>query len=247
VNNNIRRVALITGGSRGIGKAIASAFAEAGYAVVINYNKSGKDALAIQKDLSAEPAAVSLQRADVSDAVQAKQMIDNVVSEFGRLDVLVNNAGINRDGYLMLMPDDDWNNVISVNLTGIFNCCRAAISHMISQRSGVIINMSSLSGISGLPGQANYAAAKGGVIAFTKSLAKELAPFSIRVNAVAPGAIETEMMNALNEETKKSYISAIPLKRFGQPREVAAVVRFLASEDASYITGETICVTGGLH
>lgn len=240
-----RKVVLVTGGSRGIGRAIVEAFADAGYTVVINYCKSSEEAEALRSGLSAE--SIFIEQADVSDFAQAKRMMDNVVSKLGKIDVLVNNAGIARDGFLMLMSDEDWHDVISTNLTGVFNCSKAATGHMISQRSGAIINVSSLSGIAGLPGQTNYAAAKGGVISFTKALSKELAPFGIRVNAVAPGVIETDMIEALNERTKEGYLSAIPLKRFGKPGEVAAVVKFLASEDASYITGETICVTGGLH
>lgn len=243
---NGEKVVLVTGGSRGIGKAIVESFAEAGYAVVINCSTSYKEAEVLMNALSAR-TSVSIEQADVSNMAAAKQMMDNVVSKYGRIDVLVNNAGIARDGFLMLMSDDDWRDVISINLNGVFNCSKAATTHMISQRSGSIINVSSLSGITGLAGQTNYAAAKGGVISFTKALAKELAPFGIRVNAVAPGVIETEMLESINERTREGYLSAIPLKRFGRPQEVASVVRFLASEDASYITGETICITGGLH
>ncbi len=245
--DNGPRVVLVTGGSRGIGKAIAGVFAGDGCTVVINFSKSLEEAEAVMKDLSAKSDSIYIEKADVSDPAQAKRMMDNVVSRFGKIDVLVNNAGITRDGLLMLMSDEDWNDVISTNLTGVFNCSRAATTHMIYQRSGVIINVSSLSGISGLSGQANYAAAKGGVISFTRALSKELAQFGIRVNAVAPGVIETELLESLNERTKKGYLSAIPLKRFGKPHEVATAVRFLASDDASYITGETICVTGGLY
>jgi len=241
------KVALITGGGRGIGRAIAETFARAGHTVVINYSKSAKDAEALSESLSTGSAAVVAEQADVSDPAQARRMIDKVASQYGGIDVLVNNAGITRDGYLMLMSDEDWHEVISTNLTGVFNCCRAVTGHMISQRGGVIVNVASLSGIDGLPGQTNYAAAKGGVISFTRAFSKELAPFGIRVNAVAPGVIETEMTGALSERTKEGLLSAIPLKRFGSPDEVASVVRFLASDDASYITGETICITGGLY
>lgn len=242
-----RKVALVTGGSRGIGKAVAKAFADAGYWVVINYSKSHYEAEALKSELSLKGAAVSVEQADVSDLAQVKRMIGNILEQCGRIDVLVNNAGIIRDGFLMLMSENDWSDVISTNLTGTFNCSKAVSEHMISRRSGVIINISSLSGITGLPGQTNYSAAKGGVIAFTKALAKELAPFGIRVNAVAPGVIGTELVDSLGERTKSGFLEAIPLKRFGRPEEVASVVGFLASEDASYITGETISVTGGLH
>jgi 3-oxoacyl-[acyl-carrier protein] reductase len=245
--DSARKVVLVTGGSRGIGKAIVGAFADAGYAVVINYSKSHEEAEALQTSLSAKSEYIFIERADVSDFAQAKQMMDNVVSKLGKIDVLVNNAGITRDGFLMLMSNEDWHDVISTNLTGVFNCSKAATVHMIARRSGAIINVSSLSGITGLPGQTNYSAAKGGVISFTKALSKELASFGIRVNAVAPGVIETVLMESISEKTKEGYRSEIPLKRFGSPHEVATVVRFLASEDASYITGETIGVTGGLH
>jgi 3-oxoacyl-[acyl-carrier protein] reductase len=241
-----QKVALVTGGSRGIGKAIVEAFVAAGYAVVINYSRSAAEAQLLMKQLS-DRASVSIEQADVSKLSDVKGMVDSVAAKYGRIDVLVNNAGIARDGFLMLMSDQDWQDVISVNLNGVFNCSKAVASHMVSQRSGSIINVSSLSGITGLAGQANYSAAKGGIISFTRALAKELAPFGIRVNAVAPGVIETEMVDAVNEKTKEGYLSAIPLKRFGKPEEVASVVRFLASDDASYITGETICITGGLH
>ncbi|MGO9614594.1 MAG: 3-oxoacyl-[acyl-carrier-protein] reductase [Dissulfurispiraceae bacterium] len=242
-----QKVALVTGGSRGIGRAIVEAFANDGFAVVINYNKSREEAETLRSSLLIETDTVFIEQADVADLSQARHMMDNVVSTHGRIDVLVNNAGITRDSFLMLMSEEDWRDVISTNLTGVFNCSKAATEHMISERRGVIINVSSLSGITGLPGQTNYGAAKGGVISFTKALSKELGPFGIRVNAVAPGVIETDMIGSLSERTKDAYLSAIPLKRFGKPHEVAAVVRFLASEDASYITGETICVTGGLY
>ena len=250
--DNEQRVALVTGGSRGIGKAICAAFAEAGYSVVINYAKSHDEAETLRDSLSAvsssvSAASISVEQADVSDFAQVRRMINSVISRYGRIDVLVNNAGITRDGFLMLMSEKDWSDVISVNLTGAFNCSKAVSEHMIGQRSGIIINVSSLSGVTGLSGQTNYSAAKGGMIAFTKALSKELAPFGIRVNAVAPGVIQTDIIESLSDRTKSGFIDAIPFKRFGRPEEVASVVRFLASEDASYITGETICVTGGLH
>ena len=247
MNDDIRKVAIVTGGSRGIGRAISESLADAGYSVIINFSKSRAEAEALQRELSSSHGMAFVEQADISDPLQAKQMIDRVASRHGSIDVLVNNAGIAKDGFLMLMSDEDWHDVISTNLTGAFNCSRAATSHMISQRSGVIINISSLSGICGLPGQSNYSAAKGGVLSFTRALSKELAPFGIRVNAVAPGVIETDMTDSISGSAKEGYLSAIPLKRFGRPHEVAATVRFLASEDASYITGETICVTGGLY
>ena len=242
----MKRIVLVTGGSKGIGRAVVTAFAEADDAVVINYSKSRNEAEALKLELSQRNDSISIEKADVADSAQVKEMINNVIEKHGRIDVLVNNAGITRDSFLMLMSERDWSDVIDVNLTGVFNCSKAVSEYMISQRGGVIINIASLSGITGLPGQTNYSAAKGGIIAFTKALAKELAHFGIRVNAVAPGVIETEIINSLNEKVKHNFLDNIPLKRFGRPEEVASVVRFLASQEASYITGETICVTGGL-
>ena len=242
-----QRVVLVTGGNKGIGKAISTAFAANGDAVIINFNKSLDIAKTVLEELLPRNTTISIEQADVSDYRQVKQMINNIVEKYGKIDIVVNNAGIVRDGFLMLMSEKDWNDVISINLNGVFNCSKAVSEPMISQKSGVIINIASLSGITGLPGQVNYSAAKGGVIAFTKALSKELAPFNIRVNAVAPGVIETEIVDSLNEKIKNNFLNAIPMKRFGKPDEVASVVKFLASQDAAYITGETICVTGGLY
>ena len=242
-----QRVVLVTGGNKGIGKAISTAFAANGDAVIINFNKSLDIAKTVLEELLPGNTTISIEQADVSDYRQVKQMINNIVEKYGKIDIVVNNAGIVRDGFLMLMSEKDWNDVIRINLNGVFNCSKAVSEPMISQKSGVIINIASLSGITGLPGQVNYSAAKGGVIAFTKALSKELAPFNIRVNAVAPGVIETEIVDSLNEKIKNNFLNAIPMKRFGKPDEVASVVKFLASQDAAYITGETICVTGGLY
>lgn len=242
-----KRVVVVTGGSKGIGQAICRSFAHEGDIVVINYNSSVKDAENLQRELLQTNDAIRIEKADVSDYKQVKPMIDGVAEEYGKIDVLVNNAGISRDGFIMLMSDEDWDDVIRINLKGMFNCSKAVSEHMIGAGRGVIVNMSSLSGVTGLPGQTNYSAAKGGVIAFTKSLAKELARFGIRVNAIAPGVIETGMTDTLKPEIRERYLDNIPVKRFGSPDEVASVVKFLASEDAGYITGETIEVTGGLH
>jgi 3-oxoacyl-[acyl-carrier protein] reductase len=243
----MRRVVLVTGGSRGLGRAISGAFVSQGDIVVINCSRSPEEAMDLKEALTRAGGEVSIEQADVSDHVQVKRMVDSVVQKYGRIDVLVNNAGIVRDGLLMLMPEKDWTDVINVNLTGVFNCTKSVSEYMIDQKSGVVINISSLSGLTGLPGQTNYSASKGGVIAFTKALSKELAAFGVRVNAVAPGVIETEITGSLNSRTKDAFLASIPLKRFGRPEEVASVVLFLASSAASYITGETICVTGGLH
>ena len=242
----MHRVVLVTGGSRGIGKAIAAAFASEGDAVIINYQQSANQAEAIRIELSTVSKSVAIEQADVSDFHQVRKMVQNCIERYGQIDVLINNAGLVKDGFIMLMSERDWRDVIDVNLSGVFNCTKAVSEHMISCRRGVIINVASLSGITGLPGQVNYAAAKGGVIAFTKALSKELAPFGIRVNAVAPGIIETDMTASLNDRARERFLQAIPMRRFGTPLEVASVVKFLASDDASYITGETICITGGL-
>jgi len=247
VEMSTQRVVLVTGGNKGIGKAISTAFAANGDAVVINFNKSLDIAKTVLEELLPGNTTISIEQADVSDYRQVKQMINNIVEKYGKIDIVVNNAGIVRDGFLMLMSEKDWNDVIRINLNGVFNCSKAVSEPMISQKSGVIINIASLSGITGLPGQVNYSAAKGGVIAFTKALSKELAPFNIRVNAVAPGVIETEIVDSLNEKITNNFLNVIPMKRFGKPDEVASVVKFLASQDAAYITGETICVTGGLY
>jgi 3-oxoacyl-[acyl-carrier protein] reductase len=243
----MQRVVLVTGGSKGIGLAICRVFARENDFVIMNYNKSKNDAVALQNELLLENKTVDIEQADVSDYTQVEQMVNSIVKAYDRIDVLVNNAGITRDGYLMIMSDKDWNDVINVNLKGVFHCTKAVSKHMIDQKSGAIINISSLSGISGLPGQTNYSASKCGIIAFTKALAKELGRFGIRVNAIAPGVIETDIIDSLREDIKNNFLTNIPLKRFGRPEEVASVVKFLASDNASYITGEVICVTGGLQ
>ena len=240
------RTVIVTGGSRGIGKSICRAFSEMGDTVIINYNKSSDEAEALMRELSSGNSNISIEKVDVSDYTQVRQMINNVIKKYGKIDVLVNNAGIARDCFLMLMSEKDWNDVININLTGVFNCSKAVTEHMIEARNGAIVNVASLCGITGLPGQINYAASKGGVIAFTKALSKELAPFNIRVNAVAPGVIEGDIVNHIPDKIRKNFLENIPLRRFGKPEEVASVVKFLASKDSSYITGETICITGGL-
>jgi 3-oxoacyl-[acyl-carrier protein] reductase len=240
------KVVIVTGGSKGIGAAVCRAFVNEGDTVVINYSRSQSDAEALLSELSGAKGRAVIEKADISNASDAKRMVDNTMKNFNKIDVLVNNAGITRDGFLMLMNEEDWRDVMDVNLKGVFNCSKAVCEHMIAQRGGVIINMASLSGITGLAGQTNYAASKGGVIAFTKALAKELAPFGVRVNAVAPGVIETEMTGGLSDDAKKYFLDTIPMKRFGSAAEVASVVRFLCSDDASYITGETLTISGGL-
>ncbi|MBF0488863.1 MAG: 3-oxoacyl-[acyl-carrier-protein] reductase [Nitrospirae bacterium] len=241
-----RTVAVVTGGGKGIGSAICRALTKDGSSVVINYMSSFNEAAALCEELRAINPNTMAYQADVTDFSQMKKMMDDTADRLGRVDILVNNAGLARDGLLLLMPEKDWMDVMDVNLTGVFNASKSVLPHMIAQRSGVIINISSLSGVDGLAGQANYAAAKGGVIAFTRALSKELAQFGIRVNAVAPGAIETDMLDSMKDTAREELRRNIPLRRFGRPEEVASVVRFLASEEAGYITGEVISVTGGL-
>ena len=241
-----KRVVLVTGGGRGIGEAISVIFGKNGDIVVVNYLSNEKRAReVVAKIKEADGEAIAL-KADISRHDEAFRMVDDIVEKYGRLDVLVNNAGMAKGGLLMLLDEKDWDSVINSNLKGVFNCCKAAVRQMIAQKKGIIINVSSLSGITGLAGQSDYSAAKGGVIAFTKAIAKELAQFGILVNAVAPGVIDTEMIGDVPEAIRKKFLEMIPLKRFGKPEEVAGIVKFLASSEASYITGEAIVVSGGL-
>jgi len=238
--------ALVTGASRGIGAAIALELAARGAAVAVNY---AGNATAAQKVVTAiEEAggtAVALQ-ADVCDRQACGDLVDAVVKRFGTLDVLVNNAGITRDGLLVRMSDDDWDAVIATNLTGAFTLTRAAAKVMMKARSGSIVNISSVVGIVGNAGQANYASAKAGLIGLTKSVARELAPRSVRVNAVAPGFIETDMTAALADSVREAALAQIAMRRFGSPADVAAAVAFLASDEARYITGQVLAVDGGM-
>ncbi|MGQ9512546.1 3-oxoacyl-[acyl-carrier-protein] reductase [Thermodesulfitimonas sp.] len=240
------RVAIVTGGSRGIGKATALALARAGADVVINYVSRASEAEAVVAEVKGLGRGAAAYRADVSQAGEAAALIDFALSTFGRLDVLVNNAGITRDGLLLRMKDEDWDAVVGVNLRGAFNCTRAAARAMVKARWGRIINISSVIGLTGNAGQANYAAAKAGIIGFTKAVARELGSRNITVNAVAPGYIVTEMTAGLPEGVKERLRERIALGRFGEPEEVANVVVFLASDLARYITGQVIVVDGGM-
>ena len=234
-------VALVTGASRGIGRAIALELAQAGMTVAVNYARSAEAAQEVVAQMDGNGAVFG---ADVSQAEQVQQLFADVLEKFGRIDVLVNNAGITRDGLLMRMKDEDWQQVIDLNLTGVFLCTRAATKLMLKQRSGRIINISSTSGVLGNAGQTNYAAAKAGVIGFTKAVARELSSRGITVNAVAPGFIDTDMTKDLKLD---GVIAQIPLGRVGKPEEIAGTVRFLATDPAAaYITGQVICVDGGM-
>ena len=242
-------VALVTGASRGIGAAVVRAFARRGYAVALNCSSEGSlaEAQALAAELSAVHNVEALCiRADVSDFAAVKEMVAQIMEKWGRIDVLVNNAGITRDGLLMRMTEEAFDQVIDVNLKGAFNCLRHVAPVMMKQRSGRIVNVSSVVGLYGNAGQVNYAASKAGVVGITKSAAKELAPRGITVNAVAPGFIETAMTQAMGEKTIDGVLERIALKEFGKPEDVANAVAFLASDEARYITGQVLAIDGGM-
>ena len=240
------KVTLVTGASRGIGRQIALTLGREGAAVIVNYNGSAAKAEEVVKEIEAAGGKAEAVQCNVSDFESCKEMLDAVVKEHGRLDILVNNAGITRDNLLMKMSEEDFDAVIQTNLKGVFNCTRHIARQMLKQKSGRIINISSVSGVLGNAGQANYCAAKAGVIGLTKSAAKELASRGITVNAVAPGFIKTEMTDVLKDDIKKAIMENIPMKAFGETEDIANAVAFLASEEARYITGQVISVDGGM-
>lgn len=238
--------AIVTGASRGIGREIALLLAKEGARVAVNYSGSKDKADEVVKVITESGGEAFAIQADVSDADGVKIMVDKTLEMFGSIDILVNNAGITRDNLLMRMKEDEWDDVININLKGVFLCTKGVTRQMMRQRAGRIVNVASIVGVSGNPGQANYVAAKAGVIGFTKTAAKELASRNINVNAVAPGFITTDMTDALSEEVKSQMLSVIPLGKLGRPEDVARTVLFLLSEDAVYITGQTIHVDGGM-
>ncbi|MFN3952346.1 MAG: 3-oxoacyl-[acyl-carrier-protein] reductase [Thermaurantimonas sp.] len=240
------KVALITGASKGIGKGIAEVFVKNGCQVAFTYLSSVEKGQALEAELSQSGVKVKGYRSDASDFAQAEQLVNNVLEDFGKIDILVNNAGITRDNLLLRMSEDDFNQVIKVNLNSVFNLTKAVIKPMMKARSGSIINISSVVGVKGNAGQANYAASKAGAIGFTKSVALELGSRNIRCNAIAPGFIETEMTAVLDPKTVQSWRDSIPLKRGGTPEDVANACLFLASDLSSYITGQTLNVCGGM-
>lgn len=240
------RVSLVTGASRGIGKAIALKLASLGSKVAVNYREREAEANSVIEAIASQGGGEAIAiKADVADTEAVKAMVEQVTDRWGSIDVLVNNAGITRDTLVLRMGDKDWDEVIDTNLRGAYLCTKFALRSMIRQRRGRIINISSIAGVMGNPGQSNYAASKGGLIAFTKSVAREIGSRNITVNAVAPGFIATEMTDKLPSERKESVLAIIPLQRFGEPEDVAELVAFLASEKAGYITGQVICIDGG--
>lgn len=240
------KVAVVTGASRGIGRAVARRFASSGAFVVINYNGSKERALEVKQEIEAEGGKAAIYQCDVSDYGKCETFIQDVIREYGRIDILVNNAGVTADGLLMKMTEEAFDKVIATNLKGAFHTIRFASRQMLKQRSGRIINMSSVVGVTGNAGQANYAASKAGIIGLTKAAARELASRGITVNAIAPGFIETDMTGVLPVKVREASVAQIPLGSFGKPEQVAAAAAFLASEDGGYITGQVLHVDGGM-
>ena len=241
-----RKVALITGATRGIGKEIALELAKNGFDIAVNYRSMQDDMEDLKKEIESNNVRCEFVGADVANFEQCENMVKETIEKYGKIDVLVNNAGITKDGLIMRMKKEDFEAVIDINLVGTFNVTRNVIPYMIKQKSGRIINVSSVVGVAGNAGQTNYSASKAGVIGFTKSLAKEVASRNILVNAIAPGFIDTDMTKVLSDNVKEGINAQIPLKRMGAPNEVAKVVKFLASEDSSYITGQVINIDGGM-
>ena len=240
------KIALVTGASRGIGRQIALTLAAQGVAVIVNYNGSAAKAEEVVEEIEKAGGKAEAIQCNVSDFESCKSMMEDIVSRYGRLDILVNNAGITRDNLIMKMSEEDFDAVIQTNLKGVFNCIKHISRQMIKQKAGRIINISSVSGVLGNAGQANYCAAKAGVIGLTKCMARELASRGITVNAVAPGFIRTDMTDVLKDNVKEAIIATIPMKTFGETEDVANTVAFLASDAARYITGQVISVDGGM-
>ena len=238
------KVAFITGGSRGIGKEVALKFADNGYNIVINYVSDNTDVQKLKEEFTQKGVESLIIKADVTNSKQIENLVKEVIEKFGKIDVLVNNAGITKDNLLMRMSEEEFDKVINVNLKGTFIVTKAVIKYMMKKRSGSIINLSSVVGVAGNAGQANYSASKAGIIGFTKSVAKELASRNIRANAVAPGFIETDMTAVLSDAVKENIHNQIPLKRMGSAKEVANLIYFLGSDESSYITGQVINIDG---
>lgn len=240
------RIALVTGAGRGIGRAIALELSHRGASVVLNYNKSAEAAESLSTEIKAAGGKAAIFQADVSNFTQAQDLVKFAVDTFGDLHILVNNAGITRDTLIMMMSEQDWDAVINTNLKSTFNCSKAAVKHMMRKRYGRIINISSVAGQMGNPGQTNYSSSKAGQIGFTKSLAREVAARNITVNAIAPGFVDTEILDAMSPETLEAMLKMVPLGRKGKPEEIAFATAFLASDQAAYITGQVLGVDGGM-
>ncbi len=249
MGENIERVAVVTGGSKGIGRAIIMALAEPGLQVVFNHYDPPDDTAADETINMVQELDCQIEgsRLDASDYDSVQEFLGEVADRLGRIDILVNNAGITRDNFFLRMKEADWDAVLAVNLKSAFNCTQAVVRHMMKQHWGRVVNIASVVGVMGNVGQANYAASKAGLIGFTKSVAREVAGRNITVNAIAPGYIETEMTASLPDKVKEAFMAQIPLGRAGQPEDVAQVVKFLVSEEASYITGQVIHVSGGMY
>ncbi len=241
-----RKVVFVTGGSRGIGKAIALKYAQNGYNVVINYVSDKTNVEELQKEFTKLNVECLIEKADVSKSEEVEQIVKKAIEKFNKIDVLVNNAGITRDGLLMRMKEEDFDKVIEINLKGTFLVTKSVIPYMLKKRDGKIINLASVVGVTGNAGQCNYSASKAGIIGFTKSIAKELASRNIRANAIAPGFIDTDMTSILSDEVKDSINVQIPMKRMGTTQEIANVAYFLGCEESSYITGQVINIDGGM-
>ena len=241
------KIVLVTGAGRGIGASIAKRFASEGAEVIVNYSGNDEAAQKTVDEITATGGQAQKYKCSVNDSESVKVMIDDIIKEFGRIDILVNNAGITKDGLMLRMTDEDFDRVIDVNLKGTFNCTKYVSKYMLKQKSGKIINISSVVGLSGNAGQVNYSASKAGIIGITKSAAKELSSRGITVNAVAPGYVDTDMTKVLSDNIRNEILKNIPLQRMGNVEDISNCVAFLASEDASYITGQVISVDGGMH
>ncbi len=240
------RVALVTGAGRGIGRAIALKLASEGAIVIVNYNGSESRAKEVVSQITEQGGKAATYQCNVADFAACGQMMETIIKDYGHLDILVNNAGITKDNLLMKMSEEEFDQVIDINLKGAFHCMKHVSRQMIKQRQGRIINISSVSGVSGNAGQANYSASKAGIIGLTKTVAREMAARGITVNAIAPGFIQTEMTDVLSDKIKESILEKIPMKQFGVPEDIGEMVLFLASDKARYITGQVICVDGGM-
>lgn len=241
------KIVLVTGAGRGIGASIAKRFASEGAEVIVNYSGNDEAAQKTVDEITATGGQAQKYKCSVNDSESVKVMIDEIIKKFGRIDILVNNAGITKDGLMLRMTDEDFDRVIDVNLKGTFNCTKYVSKYMLKQKSGKIINISSVVGLSGNAGQVNYSASKAGIIGITKSAAKELSSRGITVNAVAPGYVDTDMTKVLSDNIRNEILKNIPLQRMGNVEDISNCVVFLASEDASYITGQVISVDGGMH